>query len=119
MHYLHFLYFHFKQCFKPIQKWGRSVCLKAPKWRKDKNLKEWGGGGVGCGVSHGVFFSIVHGFFTQIPQSKMLRDQGPADVENYSFKNGHDSLPEEISVCHKNHEFSPAPMKGHDIYARR
>lgn len=119
MYYLQFLYFHFKQCFKPIQKWG-SQCASRPKnGEKTKTLKSGAGGGVGCGVSHGVFFSIVRGFFTQIPQSKMLRDQGPADVENYSFKNGHDSLPEEISLCHKNHGFSPSPMKGHDIYARR
>lgn len=87
--------------FKPTQKWGRSVCFMAQKSRKNKNLKEQGE------VLHGVFFSIIHGFFTQVPPSKTLRDQGPADTENYSFKNGHESLPEEISLCHKNHEFSP------------
>lgn len=56
--------------------------------------------------------------FHHVPQSKMLRDQGPADVENYSLKKGHESLPEEIPLCHKNHEFSPSPVKGHDIYGR-
>lgn len=48
----------------------------------------------------------------------MLRDQGPTDVEKYNLKNGHESLLEVILLCHKNHEFSPSPVKGHDIYGR-
>lgn len=100
--------------FKTIRKVGRAgsrnQCAHATKIEKKKEGEK----------KHfcRVFFSIVHGFFIQVTQSKMLRDQGTADVEKYNLKNGHESLLEAILLCHKNHEFSPSPVKGHDIYGR-
>lgn len=67
--------------FKPIQKVARKQDAHATKieGKKEGEKKHFST----------VFFSIVHGFFTQVTQSKMLREQGPVDVEKGSLKNGH------------------------------
>ena len=113
MYYWHFLYFHFKQCLKPFKKWGEQEAgisvLMQQKLRKKKEGEK----------KHFCSFLFYRPWvFHPSYSEQMLRDQGPTDVEKYNLKNGHESLLEAILLCHKNNEFSPSPVKGHDIYGR-